>query len=160
MPADRTTWSTADLCDEHEGSISACENQFTLYGGLRAFRGSIVTVQCDDDNVLVRHALSEPGDARVLVVDGGGSLRCALMGDQMAELAVENGWAGAIVNGAVRDVLALGQLPFGIAALGSNPLKSGKRGTGRRDIEVTFGGVTFRPGDTVYVDDDGLVVLP
>ncbi|MFE2889304.1 ribonuclease E activity regulator RraA [Streptomyces sp. NPDC059272] len=152
--------STADLCDEHEAAISACEERFTLYGGIRAFHGRVVTVQCDEDNVLARRALSEPGRARVLVVDGGGSLRCALMGDQMAELAAENGWAGAIVNGAVRDVVALSRLPFGLAALGSNPRRSGKQGTGRRGVEVTFGGVTFRPGDTVYVDDDGLVVLP
>ncbi|MET7685153.1 ribonuclease E activity regulator RraA [Streptomyces sp. NPDC005423] len=130
------------------------------FGGTRAFRGRIVTVQCDEDNVLARQALSEAGEGRVLVVDGGGSLRCALMGDQMAELAVENGWAGVIVNGAVRDVVALRRLPFGLAARGSNPLKSGKWGTGRRDVDVTFGGVTFRPGDTVCVDDDGLVVLP
>ncbi|WP_427918825.1 ribonuclease E activity regulator RraA [Streptomyces sp. cg40] len=160
MAAELTTWSTADLCDEHEGSIDACAAQFTLYSGLRAFRGSIATVLCDEDNVLARQALSEPGAGRVLVVDGGGSLNCALMGDQMAELAVGNGWAGVVVNGAVRDVLALGQLPFGVAALGSNPFRSDKQGAGRRDIDVTFGGVTFRPGDTVYVDDDGLVVLP
>ncbi|SEG72466.1 regulator of ribonuclease activity A [Actinacidiphila yanglinensis] len=160
MPVDPNSWSTADLCDEHEGSISACDIQFTLYGGHRAFRGIVATVRCDGDNVLARRAMSEQGEGRVLVVDGSGSLRCALMGDQMAELAIDNGWAGVVVNGAIRDVGPLSRLPLGVAALGSNPLRSGKQGTGRRDGEVTFGGVTFRPGDTVCVDEDGIVLLP
>ncbi|BBA95528.1 putative ribonuclease activity regulator protein [Actinacidiphila reveromycinica] len=160
MPADPTSWSTADLCDAHEGTIGACTGQFTLYGGHRAFRGTVATVRCEDDNVLARQAMSEPGAGRVLVVDGGGSLRCALMGDQMAEVALANGWAGVVVNGAVRDTALLRRLPLGVAALGSNPLRSGKQGTGRRDGEVSFGGVTFRPGATVYVDEDGVVVLP
>jgi regulator of ribonuclease activity A len=103
--------------------------------------------------------LSEPGEGRVLVVDGGGSLHTALMGELIAGLAVENGWSGAIINGAVRDVATLRTLDLGIKALGSNPRKSTKTGAGERDVPVEFGGVTFTPGDEVFSDDDGIVVL-
>jgi regulator of ribonuclease activity A len=109
--------------------------------------------------VLVKRQVSEPGNGRVLVVDGGGSVRVALVGDMVARLALDSGWAGLVLNGAVRDVAALAELDLGISALGSNPRPSGKDGFGEIDAPVTFGGVTFRPGASVYVDDDGIVVL-
>jgi regulator of ribonuclease activity A len=118
----------------------------------------IATVQVLEDNVLVRQALEEPGLGRVLVIDGGGSLRCALLGDMLATLARDNGWAGVIVNGCVRDSQAIGALKVGVMALATHPRKSAKLGQGARDVPVTFAGVTFRPGQMVYADRDGIVV--
>ena len=129
------------------------------FGGRSRFSGPAITVACHEDNALLKSVLSEPGEGRVLVVDGGGSLHTALMGDLIAGLAVENGWSGAVINGAVRDVATLRTLDLGIKALGSNPRKSTKTGAGELDVPVEFGGVTFTPGDTVYSDDDGIVVL-
>jgi regulator of ribonuclease activity A len=146
--------------DEHEDSAQSCEIQFRQFGAARAFTGEISTVRCDEDNVLLRKQLNEPGHARVLVVDGGGSLRRALMGDAIADLAHERGWSGVIIWGAVRDVGALARVELGIKALGSNPRRSTKNGGGEVDVPVTFGGVTFTPGATVVSDDDGIVVLP
>jgi regulator of ribonuclease activity A len=117
-------------------------------------------VRCHEDNVLVRKRAGEPGDGRVLVVDGGGSLRCALVGDNVAGLALASGWAGLVMNACVRDVEALGALAFGIKALGTCPRPSTKTGEGEIDVPVTFGGVTFTPGDVLYADADGVVVLP
>lgn len=151
---------TTDLMDEHEGSAQSCEIQFRQFGAVRAFTGEISTVRCDEDNVLLRKRLSEPGRARVLVVDGGGSLRRALMGDAIAGLAYDSGWSGVIIWGAVRDVGALARVELGIKALGTNPRRSAKNGGGEVDIAVSFGGVTFTPGGTVVSDDDGIVVLP
>ena len=150
--------TTSDLFDEHPGSTS-CETQFRQYGGARSFSGRIATVRCFEDNVLLRRQVSKPGDGRVLVVDGGGSFGCALLGDNIAELAVSNGWAGIVVNGCVRDVLALAELPIGIKALGSNPRPSGKGGAGDVDVPVTFGGAEFTPGAMLYADDDGVIVV-
>lgn len=116
------------------------------------------TVRCADDNVLVRGLLEEPGEGRVLVVDGGGSLHTALVGDIVAGLAVANGWAGLVLNAAVRDVAALARLPLGICALGSNPRKSAKTGAGEVDVPVRFGGVTFTPGDVLLADEDGILL--
>ncbi|WP_214110136.1 ribonuclease E activity regulator RraA [Acrocarpospora catenulata] len=149
---------TADLYDEHGDRLDSCDLQLNQYGGRRSFAGPIVTVRCHQDNALLKSVLSEPGQGRVLVVDGGGSLHTALMGDIIAGLAVANGWAGVVVNGAVRDVAALRELDLGIKALGSNPRKSGKQGTGERDVPVSFGGVTFHPGAELYSDDDGILV--
>jgi regulator of ribonuclease activity A len=151
--------ATTDLMDEHEDSAQSCEIQFRQFGAVRAFTGEISTVRCDEDNVLLRRQLSEPGHARVLVVDGGGSLRHALMGDAIAGLAYDSGWSGVIIWGAVRDVGALAHIELGIKALGSNPRRSTKAGAGEVDVPVTFGGVTFAPGATVFSDDDGIVVL-
>jgi regulator of ribonuclease activity A len=120
----------------------------------------VSTVRCHQDNALVKSVLSEPGEGRVLVVDGGGSVHTALMGDVIAQLAVDNGWAGVVIHGAVRDTAALAGMPLGVKALGSNPRKSAKTGAGDRDVPVTFGGTTFRPGDQLWSDDDGVVVLP
>ncbi|MEU0569924.1 ribonuclease E activity regulator RraA [Nonomuraea sp. NPDC005983] len=149
---------TADLYDERGDELDSCDLQFRQYGGRRAFHGVIATVRCHEDNALLKAALSEPGEGRVLVVDGGGSLHAALMGDMIAGLAVGSGWSGVVINGAVRDVAALRALDLGVKALGSNPRKSIKNGTGERDVPVTFGGVTFSPGAELFSDDDGILV--
>jgi regulator of ribonuclease activity A len=151
--------ATADLYDEYGDALQSCDVQLRQFGGRARFSGRIVTVSCHQDNALLKSILSEPGEGRVLVVDGGGSLHTALMGDLIAALAVRSGWSGAIINGAVRDVATLRTLDLGIKALGSNPRKSTKTGAGDRDVPVSFGGVTFTPGDAVYSDDDGIVVL-
>jgi regulator of ribonuclease activity A len=144
--------------DQGSAELVSCEIQFRQYGGNRRFEGTIRTVRCLEDNVLLRHALEGPGQGSVLVVDGGGSFRTALLGDHVGMLAVANGWAGIVINGCVRDVTELGQLPIGIKALGSNPRRSAKMGMGEVDVPVTFGGATFTPGQSIYSDDDGIVV--
>jgi regulator of ribonuclease activity A len=154
------TISTADLYDEYGEALQSCDLQFRQFGGRSAFTGPAVTVRCFQDNALLKSVLSEPGEGKVLVVDGGGSLHTALMGDLIAGLGVANGWAGVVINGAVRDVAELRTLELGIKALGSNPRKSGKAGAGERDMPVTFGGITVRAGDQVTSDDDGVVVHP
>ncbi len=150
--------ATADLWDEHGDALESCSVQLRHYGGHTAFTGVISTVQCHRDNALVKAALAEPGDGRVLVVDGGGSLESALMGDLIAASAVAQGWAGVVIHGAVRDVAALRDLPLGALALGSNPRKSAKEGLGERDVPVGFGGTQFVPGQTLWADEDGVVV--
>ncbi|HEY2936007.1 MAG TPA: ribonuclease E activity regulator RraA [Gaiellaceae bacterium] len=151
--------ATADLLDEYGDRAAVCELRLRQFGGVRSFSGEISTVRCHEDNVLVKRQVSEPGNGRVLVVDGGGSVRVALLGDMMAGLARDNGWAGLVIHGAVRDVAALRKLELGIKALGSNPRPSGKAGFGEIDAPVAFGGVTFRPGATLCSDDDGIVVV-
>ena len=152
--------ATADLYDEYEEALDSCDLQFRQFGARSRFSGPAVTVRCHEDNALLKSVLSEPGEGRVLVVDGGGSLHRALMGDVIAGLAVANGWAGVVIHGAVRDVAVLRTLDLGIKALGSNPRKSTKTGAGERDLPVTFGGATFTSGLVVHSDDDGIVVLP
>ena len=151
--------ATADLLDEYGDRAAVCEIEFRQFGGARDFAGEISTVRCYEDNVLVKQRVSEPGYGRVLVVDGKGSLRVALVGDMVAGLARDNGWAGLLIHGAVRDVTSLGELELGVKALGTNPRPSRKTGAGEVDEPVTFGGVTFRPGAVLYSDDDGVVVL-
>lgn len=151
---------TADICDEFGTAAAVCATPFRHYGSQRLFSGRVATVRCFEDNALVRSTLAEPGDGRILVVDGGGSLRTALMGDNIADLAAGSGWSGVIINGAVRDVGQLRVTGLGILALGSNPRRSGKTGAGAAGEPVSFGGVTFTPGDLVYADEDGVVVLP
>jgi regulator of ribonuclease activity A len=150
--------STSDLLDEHGADVDVCLIQFRSFGA-RAFAGTVATVQCVEDNVLLRQRVSEPGEGRVLVVDGGGSMACALLGDNIASIARESGWTGLVVNGCVRDSVALDELGFGIKALGTNPRPSRKEGAGQIDVAVTFGGVTFDPGARLWADDDGVVVL-
>jgi regulator of ribonuclease activity A len=149
---------TADLCDRYDQELQVLEPLLKDFGAVPAFQGPISTVRCADDNSLVRIALETEGQGRVLVVDGGGSLRCALLGDQLAALAAKNGWAGVIVYGCVRDSLALATTRLGIKAIAAHPRKSLKRGLGERDVDVRFGGITFRPGHYLYADEDGLVV--
>lgn len=150
--------STADLLDEHGDRAAVCLTQFRSFGAA-AFSGPIATVRCDEDNVLVRRRAGEPGEGRVLVVDGGGSLRCALIGDSIAGLALGNGWAGVVVNGCVRDSAALDELGLGVKALGTNPRPSRKEGGGEIDVEVAFGGIAFPPGALLHADGDGVVVI-
>jgi regulator of ribonuclease activity A len=150
---------TADLVDEIGPDVRSCDLQFGQYGGRSQFAGPIATVRCFQDNALLKSVLSEPGDGGVLVIDGDGSLHSALVGDLIAGLGVENGWAGLIINGAVRDVATLRTLELGIKALGANPRKSTKTGDGQRDVAVEFGGVVFVPGEIAYSDDDGIVVV-
>jgi regulator of ribonuclease activity A len=152
--------STADLWDAHEGDLQVCEPVFDDYGGLRHFSGPIRTLKCFEDNSLVRDALGHAGEGAVLVVDAGGSRRCAMLGDQLAELAVRNGWAGVIMNGLIRDSEAIAAMPLGVKALGTIPVKSVKRGEGQTGIPVRFAGVTFLPGQWLYADPDGIVVAP
>ncbi|HRP75696.1 MAG TPA: ribonuclease E activity regulator RraA [Rhodocyclaceae bacterium] len=149
---------TADLCDANEGRISVVTPMFNSYGGHSAFGGPIATLKIFEDNSLVRSTLGSPGHGRVLVVDGGGSMRCALVGDQLAVLAVSNGWAGIIVYGCIRDSVAIRSMELGVFALGTHPLKSIKKGVGESDLPVTFGGVTFTPGHHIYADEDGVIV--
>ena len=149
---------TCDLCDENPEDVRVCEPMFSQFGGRECFGGEIVTAKCFEDNSRVKETLATPGKGKVLVVDGGGSLRCALLGDMIGEDAVKNGWEGVIVYGCVRDVDALGTLDLGVQALASIPLKSNRRGEGQKDIPVTFGGVTFRTGEYVYADNNGVIV--
>ena len=150
---------TADLVDDIGPDVRSCDVQFRQFGGRTQFAGPISTVRCLQDNALLKSVLSTPGDGGVLVIDGEGSLHTALVGDVIAELAHSNGWAGLVVHGAVRDAAALRDLDLGIKALGTNPRKSSKTGVGERDVTVSFGGVTFVPGDIAYSDDDGIVVV-
>ncbi|MFG2005772.1 ribonuclease E activity regulator RraA [Spirillospora sp. NPDC048911] len=151
-------FATADLIDDFGDELRSCEMQFRQYGARTTFGGPIATVRCSRDNALVKQLLNSPGEGRVLVVDGGGSLASALMGDMIAAAAVKNGWAGVVINGAVRDVAALRTMELGVKALGSNPRKSAKDGAGEVDEPVTFGGVEFRENDWLYSDEDGIVV--
>ncbi|EID56550.1 ribonuclease E activity regulator RraA [Saccharomonospora xinjiangensis] len=155
-----TPLPTADLVDEHGDRLSVCDTQFRQFGGRRSFCGRVRTISCHEDNGLVRELLRTPGEGCVLVVDGGGSLHTALTGDLIAASAVENGWSGLVINGAVRDSAALATMPIGIKALGTNPRKSAKASRGAIDVPVGFGGVTFVPGDVLHADDDGVVLLP
>ncbi len=151
-------FATADLIDDYGSELESCETQFRSYGSRPRFAGTIETVRCEGDNALLKGVLATPGKGRVLVVDGGGSLRTALMGDMIAASAVANHWAGVVINGAVRDVMALAGLDLGVKALGSNPRKSAKDGCGETGVPVVFGGAEFRPGAWIYSDEDGIVV--
>lgn len=152
------TFKTADLYDQHGDALRVCEPIFRDFGGVSRFHGPIVTVKCFEDNSLVKSTLAEPGAGRVLVVDAGGSRRCAMLGDLIAASAVEQAWAGVVLFGCVRDTVEIGAMPLGIKALASLPRKSERRGEGRRDIPVTFAGVRFAPGDHIYCDEDGILV--
>ncbi|QKJ20827.1 ribonuclease E activity regulator RraA [Microbacterium hominis] len=150
--------ATADLYDERGEALDSLALQLHDIGGRVAFDGPIRTVRCHRDNALVKAMLATPGEGAVLVVDGGGSLESALVGDLIAASAVENGWAGIIVHGAIRDRAAIGELALGVKALGSNPRKSAKEGRGEVDVDVVIGGVRFRPGAHVWADADGVLV--
>lgn len=149
---------TADLCDEFSDELEACEPLFLDFGGELRFAGPISTIKCFEDNSLVRDLTAEHGNGRVLVIDAGGSMRRAVVGDVLGKKAVDNGWAGIVVYGCIRDSAALATMPIGVKALGTHPLKTDKRGEGQRDIVVRFAGVTFHPGDWLYADEDGIVV--
>jgi regulator of ribonuclease activity A len=153
-------FTTADLCDAHAGSLAILAPMLRSFGGRDRCAGPIRTLKVFEDNALVRATLSTPGEGAVLVVDGGGSERCALVGDQLAALALEHGWAGLVVWGCIRDSAAIAGMPLAVFALATHPLRSAKKGVGERDVPVTFGGVTFVPGHVLYADQDGLVVSP
>lgn len=148
---------TPDICDAYP-EVSVIAPLFTNFGGVRAFAGPVRTVTCFEDNSMVKQAVGEPGDGAVLVVDGGGSQRCAMLGDMLAQKAADNGWAGIIMYGCVRDVDILARTQLGVQALGSHPRRSHKRGEGTRDIAVDIAGVSVRPGQWLYADNNGIVI--
>jgi len=152
------TFSTCDLCDQFPDRIRVLAPIFRHYGGRTRFSGSIATIKCFEDNVFIREAAVEEGRGRVMVIDGGGSLRSALVGDGIAEWARDHGWAGMIINGCVRDTVALAKVDLGVMAIGVNPVTPGKRRVGARDVAVTFGDVRFVPGEYAYCDEDGVVI--
>lgn len=149
---------TTDICDEFPDAVMVAEPIFTHYGKRKRFHGPATTIKVYEDNVLVRSALEEAGNGRVLVVDSGGSLRRALLGDILAGMAADNGWAGVIVNGCIRDSAAIATIDVGVMALATMPLKSGKRGDGETGVSVSFAGITIRPGEYLYADEDGLLL--
>jgi regulator of ribonuclease activity A len=150
--------ATTDLCDSHADNVRVATPVFRSYGGNSSFHGRIATLKIFEDNGLVRNTLDTPGAGRVLVVDGGGSLRCALLGDQLAALAVKNNWAGVVVWGCIRDSRAIAQMPLGVLALATHPQKTVKKNLGDSDITVSFAGIDFSPGAWLYADEDGLIV--
>ncbi len=150
-------FKTADLCDEFSEEVAICEVEWKSYGKKKSFHGPIRTVRVFEDNVLVKEALQDIEEGSVLVVDGGASRKCALMGDQLGEIAQSRKLSGVIVYGCVRDSAELQQMDIGVLAMGTNPLKSVKRGEGDRDVIVTFGGISWKPGHYAYCDEDGVV---
>ncbi len=153
-------FATADIVDAYRegGGIVSCELQFRQFGKRTSFGGPIRTLATLEDNALLKQLVSGPGNGAVLVVDGAGSLRTALVGDKIAGIAAANGWAGLVLNGAVRDTVMLATIDIGIKALGSNPWTSAKAGTGSVDMPLRFGGATFAPGAWLYSDDDGIII--
>jgi regulator of ribonuclease activity A len=151
-------FSTADLYDRYSDCCQSCQTQFKQYGGRRVFSGKIQTIECRNDNVLLRKTLEAKSTGDVLVVDGAADLGGALVGDMIATLGMNNGWSGVILNGAIRDANAIATLDFGVKALGTNPRKSCKDGGGRVNVPVSFGTVTFTPGHWLYSDDDGILI--
>ncbi len=157
------TWSTCDLCDAHEdqlaqGSLQVLPPVYRHFGQHRRFAGAARTLKVFEDNALVRSALETPGEGGVLVVDGGGSLRAALVGGNLAKLAENNGWSGIIVHGCVRDTLEMNVCEVGVLALGTIPRRSARRGVGEKDLVVNISGVVVHPGDFIYADEDGVLV--
>ncbi|MBP3982818.1 ribonuclease E activity regulator RraA [Pseudoxanthomonas helianthi] len=151
------SWTTPDLCDLHP-DVQVAEPLFRDFGGSRRFAGRIVTIRCFEDNSRVREQVGSDGRGKVLVVDGGASVRKSLLGDMLAELAVGNGWSGLLINGGVRDVEALAALPLGVKALAATPMKTEKRGLGEVGVPVNFAGVDFIPGHWLYADANGVIV--
>lgn len=153
-----TNYVTPDLCDQYPEVIQVVEPMFSNYGEKESFGGQIVTVKCFEDNSKVKELVDTDGTGKVMVVDGGGSLRHALLGDMLAEKAAKNGWEGLIIYGCIRDVDVIMQTYLGVQALATNPLKTEKRGLGDVDVPVKFGGVQFIPGEYVYADNNGIIV--
>lgn len=151
-------FATADLYDAHEEALTVLPPGFLSFGQRDAFSGEVATVQALEDNTQVKAVLSTPGNGRVLVVDGGGSMRCALVGDNIAKLAIDNGWSGIVVFGCIRDAAVIDQMDIGVRALGTNPRKSVKRDAGVCDLPVCIGGAWVRPGMYLYADRDGVVL--
>ncbi|OAY71560.1 putative 4-hydroxy-4-methyl-2-oxoglutarate aldolase 3 [Ananas comosus] len=155
--------ATAELCDANpaliaKGELRVLQPVFQMFGQCRAFCGPIVTLRVFEDNVLVRELLESPGDGRVLVIDGGGSMRCALVGGNLGQLAQNMGWAGILVNGCIRDVDEINGCDVGVRALGSHPLKSNKKGLGEKHVSVNVGGAVIQDGEWLYADSDGILI--
>lgn len=152
-------FKTADLCDDHydQGYIQICQPLFSDFGGKNKFHGKLHTIHCFEDNSKVREAVARNGEGNVLVIDAGASLRCAMLGDILAKKAADNGWAGIIMNGLIRDSVDIAGMNLGVKALGTYPLKSVKRDLGVHDVPVSFAGVRFVPGDYIYADEDGII---
>jgi regulator of ribonuclease activity A len=163
MPPTPTDFATCDLCDAHkndtDGAFRVLPPVFRDFGKIIKFAGPLSTVKCFEDNTLVKAAVESPGHGRVLVVDGGGSVRRALLGGNLGAAAAKNGWAGVVIDGCVRDVAELGQCNLGIRALSAMPLATEKRNEGQRDVAVQIQGVWVRPGEWLYADADGIVVM-
>ncbi|MGY0219290.1 ribonuclease E activity regulator RraA [Endozoicomonadaceae bacterium StTr2] len=157
---DKKNYITPDLCDAYPELIQVVDPLFRNYGGRSSFGGQIVTVKCFEDNSKVKELVDTDGSGKVMVVDAGGSMRRACLGDMLAEKAVNNGWHGIIMYGCIRDVDVIAELDLGVQALGTHPMKTDKRGIGDVDVVVTFGGVTFKPGDYIYADNNGIIVSP
>jgi regulator of ribonuclease activity A len=153
-----TTVSTPDLSDQFSMEVDIVKPVFTHYGGLKQGYGEIVTVACFEDNSLVAEQLKSPGEGRVLVVDGGGSLRCSLLGDQLASMAIDSGWGPILINGCLRDVGIISPMPIVVMALASIPRKTVKAGKGSLNVPISFAGVTFYPGHHLFVDETGILV--
>lgn len=153
-----TSPATTDLSDAHAADLQHCAPLFNDYGGVIAFNGPITTLKVFEDNVMVRAAVEKAGEGRVLVVDGGGSMNCALFGGNLASLAAQNGWSGVIINGCVRDRGELSAASVGVKALNHHPKRSARTGKGEADVVVTFAGVTFTPGTWLYADADGIIL--
>lgn len=151
-------FTVPDLCDELHSQIQILDPIFTAYGGQNKFHGEVVTIKCFEDNSLVKEALNSDGWGKVLVVDGGGSLRCALLGDMLAAMAARNGWQGIVINGCVRDVEILKTINIGVSALNCYPLKSKKQGQGNLDVPLEIAGASFEPGFYLYADENGIVL--
>ncbi|MGI0116387.1 ribonuclease E activity regulator RraA [Zooshikella sp. RANM57] len=151
-------FSTPDLCDQYDSLLQVMSPVFKHFGGQSMFFGEVVTAKCFEDNSVVKSMLAEPGKGKVLVVDGGSSMRCALLGDQIATRAVENQWAGIVINGCVRDVTILKTLPIGIMALAAHPRKSIRRGEGQKQLEINLAGVTLQSGNYLYADENGVII--
>ena len=158
-----SAFATCDICDAHQAdngtTFRVLPPRWREFGGAASFSGAVSTVQCFEDNTLVRAALESPGAGRVLVIDGGGSMRTALVGGKLGVLALEQGWAGIVVDGCVRDAAELAACAIGIRALALCPMPPAKRGAGQRDVPVRLQGVPVKPGDWLYADADGIVLL-
>ena len=154
------SFKTTDLCDEHENdpALQIAEPRINDYGAVTAFCGPIATVKVHEDNVLARQMLETPGDGRVLLIDGGASTWCALLGDMVAQIASDNGWSGIVINGGVRDATEIAQIKIGVKARFTVPRRSRKEGNGRQNVPLAFAGVTFIPGDYLYADEDGILI--
>lgn len=153
------TLKTSDLCDACDEAL-ACALPFRSFGRRTAFAGAIRTLRCFEDIALMRNAVNQPGQGQVLVIDGGGSLARALFGDVMADIASRNGWAGLVINGAIRDSVEINGMDIGVKALGTVPRRGERTGAGEVDVPIRFGGVTFTPGRRLVADEDGVIVLP
>ncbi|MGV8995386.1 MAG: ribonuclease E activity regulator RraA [Parvibaculaceae bacterium] len=153
-----TSPATTDLSDAHADIIQHCAPVFRDYGGVTTFSGPVATLKVFEDNVMVRAAVETKGEGRVLIVDGGGSMNCALFGGNLAKLAADNGWAGVVVYGCIRDTLELSAEKVGVKALAAHPKRSARTGAGEKDIAVRFAGVTINPGDWLYADADGIII--